>query len=60
MCWYSNYIETKDRKFLDLSIEYNKDDCFALLFVTKWLKSLRDKEVPVGEFIDIRELGLVG
>ena len=56
MCWYSNYLESKDKKFLDLSIEYNQDDCLALLFVTKWLLSLKEKEVPVGEFIKMNEL----
>ncbi len=49
MCWYSTYLETKDRKFLDLSIEYNQDDCLALLYVKEWLISL--KEAPVAEFI---------
>ncbi len=42
MCWYSNYIETKDRKFLDLSIEYNHDDCLALLWLRNWLLTLKD------------------
>ena len=56
MCWYSSYLETKDRKYLDLSIEYNKDDCLALLFVKKWLMSLKKKEVPVGEFVKLEEV----
>ncbi len=42
MCWYSNYLETKDRKLLDLSIEYNQDDCLALEFVRKWLLTLKE------------------
>lgn len=56
MCWYSSYLETKDRKYLDLSIEYNEDDCLALLFIKNWLLSLKEKEVPLGEFIDIQSL----
>lgn len=55
MCWYSNYLETKDRKYLDLSIEYNQDDCLALAFIKNWLLSLKEKDVPEGKFIDIKE-----
>ena len=40
MCWYSNYLSTKDRKYLDMSIQYNEDDCLALKFVKEWLTSL--------------------
>ncbi len=42
MCWYSSYLETKDKKYLDLSIEYNHDDCLALNFIKNWLVSLKD------------------
>ncbi|MBI3591777.1 MAG: TM0106 family RecB-like putative nuclease [Candidatus Melainabacteria bacterium] len=59
MCWYSNYLETKDKAYLDLSIQYNKDDCLALLFVKNWLLALREKDVPVGEFIDLNELASI-
>ena len=59
MCWYSNFLETKDRKYLDLSIEYNHDDCLALLFIKNWLVSLKEKEVPIGEFIDIKALQMI-
>ncbi len=58
MCWYSSYLETKDRKYLDLSIEYNQDDCLALLFIKRWLISLKEKEVPIGELINLNELML--
>ena len=51
MCWYSSYLETKDRSFLDLSIQYNQDDCLALLFIKRWLNDLKKKDLPVGEFI---------
>ena len=53
MCWYSSYLETKDRRFLDLSIQYNKDDCLALLFIKNWLLALKEKEPPLNEFINI-------
>ena len=52
MCWYAEYLETKDRKFLDLSIQYNEDDCLALLFLKDWLISLKKKEEFVGKFLD--------
>lgn len=55
MCWYSSYLETKDRSYLDLSIQYNKDDCLALLYIKNWLVSLKEKNVPVGQFISIKE-----
>ena len=51
MCWYSNYLETKDRKYLDLSIEYNHDDCLALHFIKEWLMGL--KKFPCEEYLDI-------
>lgn len=51
MCWYSNYLETKDRAFLDLSVQYNEDDCFALMHIKNWLVSLKERATPVGEFI---------
>ena len=53
MCWYSNYLETKDRKYLDLSIEYNQDDCLALHFIKEWLLNLEEKQVQTNQFIDI-------
>ena len=59
MCWYSQYLETKERAFLDLSIQYNKDDCFALLYLKNWLLSLSLKNLPVKQFIDINEMGKV-
>lgn len=59
MCWYSSYLDTKDRKYLDLSVEYNHDDCLALSHLNKWLFSLKEKEVPVGEFINISELKIL-
>ena len=56
MCWYSSYLETKERAFLDLSIQYNQDDCLALMYIKKWLVSLKEKEVPVGELVNVEWL----
>ena len=60
MCWYSSYLETKDRRFLDLSVQYNHDDCLALYLIKEWLVSLREKEVPVETFINIEEIKMSG
>lgn len=57
MCWYSSYLESKDKKFLELSIEYNRDDCYALLFIKNWLVSLKQKGVPIKEFINGNSVG---
>lgn len=56
MCWYSNYLETKDKKYLDMSIEYNQDDCLALHFIKEWLLNLKKQKVPTGEFVSIKEI----
>lgn len=56
MCWYSSYLETKDKKYLDLSIQYNEDDCRALMEVKEWLAHIKDKNLPVGEFIDFEKM----
>ncbi len=56
MCWYSSYLETKDKKYLDMSIEYNHDDCLALSFIKEWLLNLKEQEVPIGEFVNIKEI----
>ncbi|MBI2996523.1 MAG: TM0106 family RecB-like putative nuclease [Candidatus Melainabacteria bacterium] len=53
MCWYSSYLDTGDKKFLDMSIQYNQDDCLALLFIKNWLVSLKENNLPVQTFIDI-------
>lgn len=50
MCWYSMYLETKERAYLDLSIQYNHDDCLALKFIKDWFASLKERKLPVGEF----------
>ena len=56
MCWYSQYLQTNDRQYLNLSIQYNMDDCMALYTVKEWLAHLKEKNIPIGEFIDIKEV----
>lgn len=53
MCWYSSYLETKDKSYLDLSIQYNEDDCEALIYIKNWLVSLKENKVSVGEFVSV-------
>jgi len=55
MCWYSNYLATKDKRFLDLSIQYNQDDCMALRLVKNWLANLKSQDLKEGEFIDVEQ-----
>lgn len=56
MCWYSTYLETKDKKYLELSIEYNHDDCLALLFIKRWLLDLKKKFLHLMEgFVSFEE-----
>lgn len=56
MCWYSSYLETKDKKYLDLSIEYNKDDCYALKLVKDWLENLKTSGLKENSFIEIEKI----
>ncbi len=37
MFWYSLWLETKDKKWLDLITEYNQDDCRATNVVKDWI-----------------------
>jgi uncharacterized protein len=37
MFWYSSWLKSKDRKFLDLAVEYNADDCRATRVLKEWL-----------------------
>jgi predicted RecB family nuclease len=37
ICWYSQWLETGDRGFLDLILRYNEDDCRATYWVKDWL-----------------------
>ena len=58
MCWYSNYLETKDRKYLDMSIQYNEDDCRALLYIKDWLENIRKNQCTVEKFYSFDDLQL--
>jgi uncharacterized protein len=37
MFWYSSWLKSADRKFLDLAVEYNGDDCRATRLLKEWL-----------------------
>jgi predicted RecB family nuclease len=37
ICWYSQWLETGDRNFLNLILRYNEDDCRATYWVKNWL-----------------------
>jgi uncharacterized protein len=37
MYWYSSWLKTGDRRFLDWAVEYNADDCRATRLLKEWL-----------------------
>lgn len=37
MFWYSSWLKSGDRRFLDWAIEYNEDDCRATRLLKEWL-----------------------
>lgn len=37
ICWYSQWLETGDRHYLNLILRYNEDDCRATYWVKDWL-----------------------
>jgi predicted RecB family nuclease len=41
--WYDQWLETRDRNFLDLVIRYNEDDCRATWILKDWLVNFFNK-----------------
>jgi uncharacterized protein len=37
ICWYSEWLSTGDRAYLDAILRYNEDDCRATYHVKRWL-----------------------
>lgn len=37
MFWYSSWLKSGDRSFLDCAVEYNRDDCRATRLLKEWL-----------------------
>jgi uncharacterized protein len=37
VCWYSQWLETGDRRYLSATVEYNEDDCRAMYHLKNWL-----------------------
>jgi uncharacterized protein len=37
MFWYSSWLRSGDRRFLDWAVEYNEDDCRATRLLKEWL-----------------------
>nr|WP_290227947.1 TM0106 family RecB-like putative nuclease [Trichocoleus desertorum] len=37
ICWYSQWLETGDRTYLDAIVQYNEDDCRATYQIKDWL-----------------------
>lgn len=37
VCWYDNWLNTRDRSLLDAILSYNEDDCYATYYLKDWL-----------------------
>ena len=37
ICWYNQWLETGERRYLEAIVEYNEDDCRATYRVKEWL-----------------------
>ncbi len=37
VCWYTQWLETQDRAYLDAIVTYNEDDCRAMYHLKNWL-----------------------
>ena len=42
MLWYALWLETEERRYLDWSVEYNRDDCRATKIVKDWLVTVEN------------------
>ncbi len=47
--WYSQWLATGDRAFLDLILRYNEDDCRATYYVKDWLVNFLHAELFIKE-----------
>ncbi|MDW8200926.1 MAG: TM0106 family RecB-like putative nuclease [Cyanobacteriota bacterium SKYGB_h_bin112] len=39
VCWYTQWLETGDRAYLEAIVTYNEDDCRAMYYLKNWLVS---------------------
>jgi predicted RecB family nuclease len=46
MFWYSSWLKSGDRSFLDCAVEYNADDCRATRLLKEWLACGPTAPVP--------------
>lgn len=37
VCWYDNWLRTRDRTLLNAILSYNEDDCYATYYLKDWL-----------------------
>lgn len=44
MLWFDLWLSTKDRRYLDLAVEYNEDDCRATRVVREWVGEMGQEE----------------
>ncbi len=44
MLWFGLWLSTGSRKYLDLAVQYNEDDCRATLRIKEWLEQIADPD----------------
>ena len=37
VCWYDDWLKTRERSLLDSIVRYNEDDCMATFYLKQWL-----------------------
>jgi len=40
MLWFDLWLRTADRRYLELAVEYNEDDCRATKRVKEWVEGV--------------------
>ncbi len=57
--WYSQWLETCDRTFLDTILHYNEDDCRATYAVKDWLATFLEQQAASSNVLPSPELEIV-
>ncbi|MBW4539636.1 MAG: TM0106 family RecB-like putative nuclease [Myxacorys chilensis ATA2-1-KO14] len=55
--WYAQWLETRDRKYLDSILTYNEDDCRATYVVKEWLTAFLESAMGASTLQRIAEEG---
>ena len=47
VCWYDQWLTTKDRALLELILNYNEDDCYATYYLKSWLADFLQEQSSI-------------